>query len=117
MTAAPVPINGDTGNVRLVYVWLDGRTYLSDTGGLRGAEFERRVQKLARRKGVACEFVADKGKGSHGRLDFGAELPLSRIGRRKSAVTYWRRCAETSVSIRMTCEEHSCQRLRILGDS
>jgi hypothetical protein len=35
---------------------------------MRGAEFERRVQKLARRRKVACQFVADKGKGSHARL-------------------------------------------------
>jgi antitoxin HicB len=29
---------------------------------LNGAEFERRVLKLARRKKVICQFVADKGK-------------------------------------------------------
>jgi hypothetical protein len=40
---------------------------------VKGAEFERRVRKLARRKKVACQFVADKGKGSHGRLYFGEE--------------------------------------------
>ena len=38
---------------------------------VRGAEFERRVRKLARRKKVTCDFVADRGKGSHGRLYFG----------------------------------------------
>jgi len=46
---------------------------VSDTEIVRGAEFERRVRKLARRKKVTCEFVADKGKGSHGRLYFGGE--------------------------------------------
>jgi hypothetical protein len=40
---------------------------------VKGAEFERRVRKLARRKKVTCEFVADKGKGSHGRLYFDGE--------------------------------------------
>jgi len=39
----------------------------------RGAEFERRVQKLARTKKVTCQFVPAKGKGSHGRLYFGEE--------------------------------------------
>ena len=34
----------------------------------------RRLRKLARRKKVACEFVADKGKGSHGRLYFAEEF-------------------------------------------
>ena len=41
---------------------------------MRGAEFERRSWKFARSKGVCCEFVADKGKGSHGRLYFGGEF-------------------------------------------
>ena len=41
---------------------------------VRGAEFERRVQKLARRKKISCQFVADKGKGSHGRLYLGEEF-------------------------------------------
>jgi len=41
---------------------------------LKGAEFERRVQKLARRMKVTCQFVTDKGKGSHGRLHLGGEF-------------------------------------------
>ena len=41
---------------------------------MRGAEFERRVQKLARSKKVTYQFVADKGKGSHGRLYCGEEF-------------------------------------------
>ena len=41
---------------------------------MRGAEFERRIRRLARRKRVACLFVPDQGKGSHGRLYFGKEF-------------------------------------------
>jgi len=41
---------------------------------VKGSEFARRVQKLARRKKIACYFVGDKGKGSHGRLYFGDEF-------------------------------------------
>jgi hypothetical protein len=41
---------------------------------VKGSEFARRVQRLARRKKMACEFVADKGKGSHGRLYVGEEF-------------------------------------------
>ena len=41
---------------------------------MRGAEFERRVRRLARKSNVACQFVADKGKVSHGPLYFGAEF-------------------------------------------
>jgi mRNA interferase HicA len=32
------------------------------------------VRKLARKKSLACQFLADKGKGSHGRLYFGDEF-------------------------------------------
>lgn len=41
---------------------------------VKGAEFERRVRKLARNRNLTCQFVADKGKGSHGRLYFGDEF-------------------------------------------
>ncbi len=41
---------------------------------MKGAEFERRVRKLARRTKVACAFVAAEGKGSHGRLYLGEEF-------------------------------------------
>ena len=41
---------------------------------MRGAEFERRVQKLAKEKKLSCFFVADEGKGSHGRLYLGSEF-------------------------------------------
>jgi hypothetical protein len=47
---------------------------VSDDEGVKGGEFERRVRKLARRKQLGCRFVADKGKGSHGRLYFGTEF-------------------------------------------
>ena len=42
---------------------LDPRTYLSENGAVKSAEFPRRVQKLAQHKKVSCQFVADKGKG------------------------------------------------------
>ncbi len=41
---------------------------------MKGSEFERRVRKLARSRKVSCQFVADKGKGSHGRLYLGDEF-------------------------------------------
>ena len=53
---------------------LDSRTELSETGIVKGAEFERRVRRLARNRKVTCQFVADKGKGSHGRFYFGDEF-------------------------------------------
>lgn len=50
------------------------RTELSDHSIVTGAEFERRLRRLARQKKVDCAFVADKGKGSHGRLYFAGEF-------------------------------------------
>ena len=38
---------------------------------MNGAEFERKVRKLARSRGVRCSFDSGHGKGSHGRLYFG----------------------------------------------
>ena len=47
---------------------------MSDHSLVKGAEFLRRLRKIARQNQVACYFVADKGKGSHGRLYFGDEF-------------------------------------------
>lgn len=41
---------------------------------MKGAEFERRIRRLARKSNLACAFVSDKGKGSHGRLYLGEEF-------------------------------------------
>jgi mRNA interferase HicA len=38
-----------------------------------GAEFIRRMRKLGRKRGVPVEFVAERGKGSHGTLYFGTQ--------------------------------------------
>lgn len=38
---------------------------------MRGKEFLKRVQNLAKRRGLACSWHPDKGRGSHGVLKFG----------------------------------------------
>lgn len=38
---------------------------------MRGNEFIRRVQKYAKRSGIAVTWRADRGKGSHGLLTLG----------------------------------------------
>ena len=43
---------------------------------MKGAEFLRRVQNLARRNRVHCAFVPAKGKGSHGTLYYGSEFTV-----------------------------------------
>ena len=47
---------------------------MSETGIVKGSEFERRVRKLARERKLACQFIAGMGKGSHGRLYLGQEF-------------------------------------------
>jgi hypothetical protein len=41
---------------------------------MTGHEFERRIRRIARRRGVAVSFDAGHGKGSHGRLYYGARF-------------------------------------------
>jgi hypothetical protein len=64
---------------------LDVRTDLSDHRDVRGAEFERRVQKLAQRKKVTYQFVADKVRAAMVACTSAKNPPPLRIGRKKSA--------------------------------
>ena len=45
---------------------------------MRGNEFIRRVQRLARTRGIACRFDAVRGKGSHVTLYFGSRFTIVR---------------------------------------
>ena len=38
---------------------------------MNGGEFERKIKKIGRSRGVAVAFDAGHGKGSHGRLYYG----------------------------------------------
>lgn len=44
---------------------------MTEHESVTGAEFVRRVKRVGRRRGVIVEFVAERGKGSHGTLYFG----------------------------------------------
>lgn len=39
---------------------------------MKGSEFLRKVRRLADLRGLHCEFVPGRGKGSHGRLYLGS---------------------------------------------
>ncbi|MFY9972081.1 MAG: type II toxin-antitoxin system HicA family toxin [Roseiarcus sp.] len=39
-----------------------------------GSEFERRIRKVGRKRGVPVSFDSSHGKGSHGRLYFGGRF-------------------------------------------
>jgi mRNA interferase HicA len=41
---------------------------------MKGSEFERRIRKLGRRRGVLVAFDPSHGKGSHGRLYYGGRF-------------------------------------------
>lgn len=45
---------------------------------MRGNEFIRMVLKYAKAKGIACEWRADRGKGSHGLLILGDQRTVVR---------------------------------------
>jgi predicted RNA binding protein YcfA (HicA-like mRNA interferase family) len=41
---------------------------------MTGAEFERKIRQIGRRRGVRVAFDRGHGKGSHGRLYYGARF-------------------------------------------
>jgi mRNA interferase HicA len=41
---------------------------------MTGHEFERRIRRIARKRGITVSFDASHGKGSHGRLYYGARF-------------------------------------------
>jgi mRNA interferase HicA len=45
---------------------------------VKGSELVRRIRRLARKRGVAAEFIPERGKGSHGTLYFGARFTVVR---------------------------------------
>jgi mRNA interferase HicA len=45
---------------------------------LKGSEFVRRVQRVAKKKGIRAEYKAERGKGSHGTLYFGDKRTVVR---------------------------------------
>ena len=52
------------------------RTYLSDTWGMKGSEFIRKIKALARERGLEVRWVATRGHGSHGTLYLGREFTI-----------------------------------------
>ena len=38
---------------------------------MNGSEFERKIKRIGRKRGIAVAFDAGHGKGSHGRLYYG----------------------------------------------
>ena len=51
---------------------------MSDTGRVRGNEFVRRIQALAKERDVEVRWTAHRGKGSHGLLFFGSNMTTVR---------------------------------------
>jgi len=51
---------------------------MSDTPAMRGNEFIRKVQGLAKTRGLECRVDEKRGKGSHVTLYFGDRLTVVR---------------------------------------
>ncbi len=45
-----------------------------------GAEFRKRIRRLAKRRGVDYRFSRQRGKGSHGTLYYGGRKTTVKIG-------------------------------------
>ena len=45
---------------------------------MTGNEFIRRLRRLGRQRGVRVEYIAERGKGSHGTLYYGERLAIIR---------------------------------------
>jgi mRNA interferase HicA len=45
---------------------------------MTGNEFIRKVKKLGKERGVTVQFVARRGKGSHGTLYYGTQFTIVR---------------------------------------
>ncbi len=45
---------------------------------MKGAELVRRLRKLGQARGIAVDFVPERGKGSHGILYFGKRMTVVR---------------------------------------
>ena len=45
---------------------------------MKGSEFLRGVERLARHRGIEVQFVARRGKGSHGTLYYGQKFTIIR---------------------------------------
>lgn len=63
------------GNNKVV---VDYRTFLSCSGIMKGKEFIKKVEKLAKQKGVVARVDKKRGKGSHVTLYFGEKFTIVR---------------------------------------
>lgn len=51
---------------------------MSDTAVMKGSEFIRKVQRLAKDRGLTCRVDEKRGKGSHVTLYLGDQLTIVR---------------------------------------
>jgi mRNA interferase HicA len=55
---------------------------MSDTICVKGSEFIRKTQALAKKRGVVCRIDEKRGKGSHVTLYFGDRMTIVRKSQR-----------------------------------
>jgi mRNA interferase HicA len=51
---------------------------MSDIILMTGAEFIRKIKKLGQKNGIPAQFIARRGKGSHGTLFYGSRFTVVR---------------------------------------
>ena len=85
-SALPGP-EGAPSRLRLVLGWgrgmtfkgarsLAARTEVFDNGFVKGSEFLRKVKAVARGKKLTCQWVAERGSGSHGTFYLGGRFTV-----------------------------------------
>lgn len=58
-----------------------------------GSEFERRIRKVGRKRGVPVSFDSSHGKGSHGRLYFGGRFTTLKDRKKEIGPGSSKRCS------------------------
>jgi len=62
---------------------------------MNGNEFERKIKKLGRKRGIVVAFDHGHGKGSHGRLYYGNRFTTLKDRRKKSALACSTPCSRS----------------------
>jgi hypothetical protein len=57
---------------------------MCEFGDVNGHEFERKIKRLGRERGVVVAFDAGRGKGSHGRLYYGERFTTLKDRKKES---------------------------------
>lgn len=82
---------------------------MTDINSMRGNEFIKRVETLAKARGVECRVDAKRGKGSHETLYYARRKTIVRNRRMNSRPAPSMPRSTSSASTKTTCETTPCK--------